>query len=208
MKYQSFIMRVLCLILIIGAVLGYNSMQKKDSDTEKDQQIASLTTRVEALEKQQDEILSAIEEAAKAQEEAKKKAEEEAKNKKDSAAKEEADADKDAENQADADSEADSSDEAEESEELAYKNGTYTGDGQGFGGNIQVQVTLENDTITDIQVVSAPGEDSAYLSQGQGVISTILATQSTDVDTISGATFSSTGIINAVNDALGKAENQ
>ena len=166
MKYQSFIMRVLCLILIVGVVLGYNSMQKKDSDTEKDQQIASLTTRVEALEKQQDEILSAIEEAAKAQEEAKKKAEEEAKNKKDSAAKEEADAaDKAAENQADADSEADSSDEAEESEDLAYKNGTYTGDGQGFGGNIQVQVTLENDTITDIQVVSAPGEDSAYLSQ-------------------------------------------
>ena len=96
----------------------------------------------------------------------------------------------------------------EESEDLVYKNGTYTGDGQGFGGNIQVQVTLENDTITDIQVVSAPGEDSAYLSQGQGVISTILAAQSTDVDTISGATFSSTGIINAVNDALGKAENQ
>ena len=44
MKYQSFIMRVLCLLLIVGAVLGYNSMQKKDSDTEKDQQIASLTT--------------------------------------------------------------------------------------------------------------------------------------------------------------------
>ena len=80
MKYQSFIMRVLCLLLIVGVVLGYNSMQKKDSDTEKDQQIASLTTRVEALEKQQDEILSALEEAAKAQEEAKKKAEEEAKN--------------------------------------------------------------------------------------------------------------------------------
>ena len=199
-------MRVLCLILIIGAVLGYNSMQKKDSDTEKDQQIASLTTRVEALEKQQDEILSAIEEASKAQEEAKKKAEEEAKNKKDSAAKKDADAaDKEEEDQADADSEEDSS---EKSEDLAYKNGTYTGDGQGFGGNIQVQVTLENDTITDIQVVSAPGEDSAYLSQGQGVISTILAAQSTDVDTISGATFSSTGIINAVNDALGKAENQ
>ena len=61
MKYQSFIMRVLCLLLIVGVVLGYNSMQKKDSDTEKDQQIASLTTRVEALEKQQDEILSALE---------------------------------------------------------------------------------------------------------------------------------------------------
>ena len=206
MKYQSFIMRVLCLLLIVGVVLGYNSMQKKDSDTEKDQQIASLTTRVEALEKQQDEILSALEEAAKAQEEAKKKAEEEAKNQK--AQTEEAaseDAKKDDKNTDETEAEDASSE--EESEDLVYKNGTYTGDGQGFGGNIQVQVTLENDTITDIQVVSAPGEDSAYLSQGQGVISTILASQSTDVDTISGATFSSTGIINAVNDALGKAEN-
>ena len=206
MKYQSFIMRVLCLLLIVGVVLGYNSMQKKDSDTEKDQQIASLTTRVEALEKQQDEILSALEEAAKAQEEAKKKAEEEAKNQK--AQTEEAasgDASEDAKKD---ETEAEDASSEEESEDLVYKNGTYTGDGQGFGGNIQVQVTLENDTITDIQVVSAPGEDSAYLSQGQGVISTILAAQSTDVDTISGATFSSTGIINAVNDALGKAENQ
>lgn len=200
MKYQSFIMRVLCLLLIVGAVLGYNSMQKKDSDTEKDQQIASLTTRVEALEKQQEEILSAIEEAAKAQEEAKKKAEE---------AEAEARTQEDAKKDAETTDATEGADEAAESEEnLAYKNGTYTGDGQGFGGNIQVQVTLENDTITDIQVVSAPGEDSAYLSQGQGVISTILASQSTDVDTISGATFSSTGIINAVNDALGKAENQ
>ena len=204
MKYQSFIMRVLCLLLIVGAVLGYNSMQKKDSDTEKDQQIASLTIRVEALEKQQDEILSALEEAAKAQEEAKKKAEEEAKNQK--AQTEEAasgdaseDAKKDDKNTDETEAEDASSE--EENEDLVYKNGTYTGDGQG-------QVTLENDTITDIQVVSAPGEDSAYLSQGQGVISTILASQSTDVDTISGATFSSTGIINAVNDALGKAENQ
>ena len=206
MKYQSFIMRVLCLLLIVGVVLGYNSMQKKDSDTEKDQQIASLTTRVEALEKQQDEILSALEEAAKAQEEAKKKAEEEAKNQK--AQTEEAasgDASEDAKKD---DKNTDETEAEDESEDLVYKNGTYTGDGQGFGGNIQVQVTLENDTITDIQVVSAPGEDSAYLSQGQGVISTILAAQSTDVDTISGATFSSTGIINAVNDALGKAENQ
>ena len=209
MKYQSFIMRVLCLLLIVGAVLGYNSMQKKDSDTEKDQQIASLTTRVEALEKQQDEILSALEEAAKAQEEAKKKAEEEAKNQKaqveeTSSGDASEDAKKDEENTDETEAEDTSSN--EDSEELVYKNGTYTGDG--FGGNIQVQVTLENDTITDIQVVSAPGEDSAYLSQGQGVISTILASQSTDVDTISGATFSSTGIINAVNDALGKAENQ
>ena len=192
MKYQSFIMRVLCLILIIGAVLGYNSMQKKESDTRKDQEIASLSAKVEKLESQQKEILNAIQEAAKAQEEASKAQEEAAKQ---------------AEEKNASDADTKESEDAEDEEELVYKSGTYTGEGQGFGGIIQVQVTLENDTITDIQVVSAPGEDSAYLSQGKGVISSILSAQSTDVDTISGATFSSTGIINAVNDALGKAEN-
>ena len=63
---------------------------------------------------------------------------------------------------------------------------------------------LKNDEITDIQVTSAPGEDSAYLSRREGVISSIISAQSTDVDTVSGATFSSTGIINAVVDALGR----
>lgn len=198
MKYQSFIMRVLCLILIIGAVLGYNSMQKKESDTQKDQEIASLGAKVEKLEAQQEEILDAIQEAAKAQEEAAKQAEEK---------KSKADV-KDEKSASDADKEeSEDTEDAADEEDLAYKNGTYTGEGQGFGGTIQVQVTLEDDTITDIQVVSAPGEDSAYLTQGKGVISSILSAQSTDVDTVSGATFSSTGIINAVNDALGKAEN-
>ena len=88
-----------------------------------------------------------------------------------------------------------------------YKDGIYQGSGTGFGGTITVQVTLENDTITAVSVVSAPGEDSAYLSQGENVINSIISEQSTDVDTISGATFSSTGILEAVNDALSKAEN-
>ena len=56
MKFQSFIMRVLCLILIIAAILGYNSVQKKDSDTEKEQEIASLTKRVENLERLETDI--------------------------------------------------------------------------------------------------------------------------------------------------------
>ena len=196
MKYQNFIMRVLCLILILGAVIGYNSMEKKETESS---QIAELTARVVDLEKQQKEMLTALEEAAKAQEEAKVDQEEAKAAQEESKTKEETEENPKSEN-ADA--------EDKEEEDLAYQNGTYTGEGQGFGGTIQVEVTLENDTITDIQVVSAPGEDSAYLSQGEGVISTILAAQSTDVDTISGATFSSTGIINAVNDALGKVENK
>lgn len=208
MKYQNFIMRVLCLILILGAVIGYNSMEKKETESS---QIAELTARVDDLEKQQKEMLTALEEAAKAQEEAKaarevSMAKEDAEKEKNTDEKEKAENTKEETEENPKSENADAED--KEEEDLAYKNGTYTGEGQGFGGTIQVEVTLENDTIADIQVVSAPGEDSAYLSQGEGVISTILAAQSTDVDTISGATFSSTGIINAVNDALGKAENK
>ena len=198
MKFQNFIMRILCLILIIAAVLGYNSMQKDSSEDEKDQQIASLTRRVDALEEQQEEMLTAINEAAKAREEAEKAAQ--AQKKENTKKKTEKAADSEEASEAEEQTE-------EETEDLAYKNGTYTGEGQGFGGTITVEVTLQDDEITDIQVASAPGEDSAYLSQGKGVISSILSAQSTDVDTVSGATFSSTGIINAVNDALGKAEN-
>ena len=184
MKYHSFYMRLLCLILIIGAVLGYNFMQKNDTQA---LQITELTDRVSALEEQQKEMLTALEDAAKAQEEARAAAD-------------------NASQKTETDNETGSSD-AAASGEGVYKDGTYTGEAQGFGGTIQVQVTLSGDEITDIQVTSAPGEDAAYLSQGEGVISSIISAQSTDVDTVSGATFSSTGIINAVVDALGKAEN-
>ena len=192
MKYHNFIMRILCLLLILAAVVGYNSMQKKDTQAQESQEIAALTKRVEKLEKQNTEMLSALEEAAKNQEAAIAQAKSDAKDK-DNAAKEDSE-------------ETDTEEESDDSENV-YKDGAYTGSAQGFGGAITVQVTLANDEITDIQVTSAPGEDSAYLSQGEGVISSIISAQSTDVDTVSGATFSSTGIINAVVDALGKAEN-
>ena len=192
MKYQNFIMRIFCLLLILAAVVGYNSMQKKDTQAQESQEIAALAKRVEKLEKQNTEMLSALEEAAKNQEAAIAQAKSDAKDK-DNAAKEDAE-------------ETDTEEESDDSENV-YKDGTYTGSAQGFGGTITVQVTLASDEITDIQVTSAPGEDSAYLSQGEGVISSIISAQSTDVDTVSGATFSSTGIINAVVDALGKAEN-
>ena len=190
-------MRILCLLLILAAVVGYNSMQKKDTQAQESQEIEALSKRVEKLEEQNTEMLSALEEAAKNQEAAIAQAQSDAK---DNTAKDDAEK---------ADTEKADTADAEESDdaENVYKDGSYTGSAQGFGGAITVQVTLKNDEITDIQVTSAPGEDSAYLSQGEGVISSIISAQSTDVDTVSGATFSSTGIINAVVDALGKAEN-
>lgn len=86
-----------------------------------------------------------------------------------------------------------------------YKDGTYTGTGEGFGGDIKVQVTVKNGKITSIDILSAEDETPSFLKQARGVIDRILAAQSTSVDVVSGATYSSEGIIYAVSEALEKA---
>ncbi len=80
--------------------------------------------------------------------------------------------------------------------------GTYEGSGTGFGGTITVSVVLKDKTIQSISIVSAPGEDATFLNRAKGVIDRIIASQSVDVDTVSGATFSSKGILAAVKNAL------
>lgn len=91
--------------------------------------------------------------------------------------------------------------------ESLYADGVYTGTAAGFGGDITVQVTVEKGQLTDILILDASGEDASYLAMGQEIISDILDAQSTQVDTISGATFSSGGIRSAVEQALGEAVN-
>ena len=85
-----------------------------------------------------------------------------------------------------------------------YKDGTYTGSGTGFSGLITVQVVIEGGKITDITIVSTT-DDSPYIDNASALLKTIIATQSTNVDTVSGATYSSVGLISAVRDALQKA---
>ena len=86
-----------------------------------------------------------------------------------------------------------------------YKDGTYTGSAQGFGGSIKMQVTIKDGKITSISVISASGETSSYFAKAKSVISKMLSKQSPNVDTVSGATYSSRGIINAVKKALSQA---
>lgn len=86
-----------------------------------------------------------------------------------------------------------------------YLDGVYTASADGFGGPITVQVTVAGDTITDITILSAEGETMSYFTRARYVISSILDSGSTEVDTVSGATYSSTGILNAVRLALAKA---
>lgn len=88
-----------------------------------------------------------------------------------------------------------------------YKDGVYYGTGTGYGGAIQVKVTISGGAIADIEIVSAPGEDEQYLASARGVIDLILSAQSPQVDVVSGATYSSNGIIEAVKNALSQAQN-
>ena len=85
-----------------------------------------------------------------------------------------------------------------------YTDGTYQGTATGFGGDITVEVTIADSKITDVEILSAEKEDSAYLTMAKDIIPEIIDAQSADVDTISGATFSSTGIKNATAQALEK----
>ncbi|MCD8191097.1 MAG: FMN-binding protein [Clostridiales bacterium] len=94
---------------------------------------------------------------------------------------------------------------AEDEAESGYQDGTYTGAGTGFGGEITLSVTIENGEITGVELVSAPGEDSSYLSQAETLLDDIVNAQSADLDTVSGATFSSTGILEAAQNALEEA---
>ena len=86
-----------------------------------------------------------------------------------------------------------------------WKDGTYTGSGKGFGGNISVKVTIKDGKIKSIDVTSASGETASYFSKAKGIISKMISKQTTNVDAASGATYSSNGIIKAVRNALSKA---
>lgn len=86
----------------------------------------------------------------------------------------------------------------------AYKDGTYYGTGKGFAGTMKVKVDIVGGKIASISIVSTKDGDS-YAKSASSLLDTIVEKQSTNVDTVSGATFSSRGIISAVRSALSQA---
>ena len=99
--------------------------------------------------------------------------------------------------------------ETEETEQAKKGNfdladGFYKGSGTGFNGEVQVEVVIADGKISNISVVSH-NDDSSFMSQAQGLIPNIISFQSTNVDAVSGATYSSRGIIDAVRAALKQA---
>lgn len=89
---------------------------------------------------------------------------------------------------------------------LTLKDGTYEGEATGYRPGLMVSVEIEDNQIISIEVTEHNEQNSRFYSKPIELIpQEILDAQSTEVDAVSGATFTSVGIINAVNDALSKA---
>lgn len=94
----------------------------------------------------------------------------------------------------------------EGTEVIEYQDGSYAGKAKGFHGDIEVMVTIKDGKITTIDIESmdeTPGLGDVAV---EGIIENVISKQSTDVDTISGATNSSKGTINAIKAALEEAK--
>jgi len=92
------------------------------------------------------------------------------------------------------------------SSETIYSDGVYSGVGEGFRDKIYVDVTIESGVITNVEVTQHQDDRKWYNRAYDTIRNRILDTQSTDVDLVSGATYTSEGIRDAVADALEKAK--
>ena len=96
-----------------------------------------------------------------------------------------------------------SSSDINKSEQKKYKDGTYTGVGKGKSPELKVAVTIKDDKITNVEIVSnneTKGKEALAVIPKE-----IIEKHSTEVDAVSGATMTSKGIMMAVNDALNQA---
>lgn len=98
------------------------------------------------------------------------------------------------------------SDQTKTIEGAVLKDGVYIGEADGFRPGIKVSVEIKNNSIISIEVIEHNEVNSRFYQKAFDTIpQAILDNQTTDVDAASGATFTSTGIMNAVNDALKQA---
>jgi uncharacterized protein with FMN-binding domain len=88
----------------------------------------------------------------------------------------------------------------------AYADGTYTGSGTGYRGTTKLSVKISNGKITSITTISTGDSSSQYNRAFSTVVNEIISSQSTNVQGVSGCTYSSNGIKEAVADALSQAK--
>lgn len=88
-----------------------------------------------------------------------------------------------------------------------YRDGVFTGTGEGYYGPVTVLVTISSDRITAVSVLSHEDDPEYMNDAANGVTASVLLLQSANVSAVSGATYSSEGIMDAVSAALREAEN-
>ena len=88
----------------------------------------------------------------------------------------------------------------------SYADGTFTGSGSGYNGNITVEVTIEDGNISDIDIFDSVDDEPFITRASSTIFAAVIEAQSVNVDTVSGATYSSKGCINAISDALKSAK--
>ena len=86
-----------------------------------------------------------------------------------------------------------------------YRNGTFTGSAPGYNGDMTVQVTIKNGWIAQTKITETK-DDADYIAKIQPLMAAVMEKQTTKTDTISGATFSSCGFLDAVDQAIEKAK--
>jgi uncharacterized protein with FMN-binding domain len=96
----------------------------------------------------------------------------------------------------------------ESSSNSAYADGIYTGTGTGFRGEVSAEVKVKDGAVESITILDHSDDDEFFNRSNVTISSEIIATQSLDIDGVSGATFSSKGILSAVDDALSNASTQ
>jgi uncharacterized protein with FMN-binding domain len=94
---------------------------------------------------------------------------------------------------------------------VAYKDGTYTGDVvDAYYGNVQVQTTIQNHLVTDVQFLNYPQDRQHSViinSQAMPMLkSEAINAQTANVDIVSGATATSQAFIQSLQSALTKAQ--
>ena len=88
---------------------------------------------------------------------------------------------------------------------VPYKEGIYYGTAEGYSGDVSVAVVIQEHTIKAI-LVTETSDDEAFFNRAMDVVKNVLKNQNTDVDTVSGATYSSKGLLGAIKNALKQAE--
>lgn len=92
--------------------------------------------------------------------------------------------------------------EPEQGTETLFKAGTYEGSAKGFADEIKLSVTVDDNSITEINIISSNETESIGEAAFKTLIEEVISKQSLEIDVVSGATYTTNGFVEAMKNAL------